>query len=124
MTRKSESWPRNLRKRRSRSGPTPRRPRYQSTPMTPGLGSDATALPRQRQSYPMGSGLKTGTDYRRSFESLLAWRCGYASGLHAALTMLQQSTDPAAHIKRAFSAATAEAQQQWAQLGRPSIQRD
>ena len=44
-----------------------------------------------------------------SYESLLAWRCGYATGLRVALRMLNECNDPPSRIKRELHGAMTEA---------------
>lgn len=60
----------------------------------------------------------------KSLEQLMAWRCGYASGLKAALAMVAESKDPTSRIEREVQAATAEARAAWKDLGEPQLRRD
>lgn len=56
----------------------------------------------------MKAARKTGR-VNSSLESMLAWRCGYATGLRVALRMLSECNDPPSRIKRELHGAMAEA---------------
>ena len=62
--------------------------------------------------------------HRSSLEGLLAWRCGYATGLRVALTMLAECTDPKGRIRREVKSATVEAREAWRESGRPRFRPD
>lgn len=64
------------------------------------------------------------TSFRRSFEGLLAWRCGYAAGLQAALEMMRHAQDPEGRIEREFRSATAEARAVWTEVGEPTMKQN
>lgn len=59
--------------------------------------------------------MKSAAKFDASLQGLLAWRCGYATGLRVALQMMRDAKDPPARIQRELDAAMVEAKNQ---LGR------
>lgn len=56
------------------------------------------------------------SEIQDSLESLLAWRCGYATGLRVALRMMDECNDPPGRIKREVRSAMVEAGRAYKQV--------
>jgi len=52
-----------------------------------------------------------------SLVGALAWRCGYATGLRVAMTMMNECKEPMERIAREVKGATVEAQQAYREGG-------
>lgn len=113
---KSENWRDASRRRRSMrariSGRTHPRKRLPPMPSSSPNLSKAT------------NNVAAMVSFQRSLEGFLSWRCGYATGLRAALQMMRDCKDPQSRLEREFASATAEARTLWTDVGRPTMERN